>query len=377
MASKSSSSTTGRLTKTLSPELSIVTLRRPKHEEHFITARCLPDESSSSLFDRVAQVVRQNKASVVSQDAFGLPGQNGQAERALRAAFGHVDWPVTWVDDQEPIGPAGTLVWAVSGPTPRTVALDGRVVGRIFEDDDARYCRLGGLMPRVPTQPRPQQARDVFDQMQGGLKTVDMGFDNVIRTWFFNHDILDWYGDFNKVRDTFFREHQVYDRLVPASTGIGGGNPTASAVVSGAFALRLKNGEARTSAVPSPLQCPALKYGSSFSRAVEIDLPDHRRLMISGTASIDPQGNTKYLDDMDGQVALTMEVVQAILESRSMTWNDVSRAIVYFKHSKDVPAFERYCQAQSLPMLPAILVNEDICRDDLLFEIELDAIVTL
>ena len=67
-------------------------------------------------------------------------------------------------------------------------------------------------------------------------------------------------------------------------------------------------------AVPSPLQCPALDYGSSFSRAVELVAGDHRRLFVSGTASISPEGHTLHVGDVDAQVARTMEVVEAMLE---------------------------------------------------------------
>ena len=34
---------------------------------------------------------------------------------------------------------------------------------------------------------------------------------------------------------------------------------------------------------------------------------------------------------------------------------------------------DAYCTAQELPDLPVLRVNNDICRDGLLFEIELDA----
>jgi len=201
-----------------------------------------------------------------------------------------------------------------------------------------------------------------------------MDFSQVLRTWFCNDDILSWYEDFNQARDTFFRERGIFDGLVPASTGVGGRNPAGAALTGGLLAVRAKGREAQAIAVPSPLQCPALEYGSSFSRAAELTAPDHRRLFVSGTASIAPEGHTVHVGDTDAQVALTMEVVEAILTSRDMGWGDVSRAIAYFKHSGDVRALGDYCADRGIQTLPAVLVNDDICRDDLLFEIELDAV---
>ena len=68
-----------------------------------------------------------------------------------------------------------------------------------------------------------------------------------------------------------------------------------------------------------------------------------------------------------------MEVVAAILESRQITWDHVTRGIGYFKHAEDIPLFQRYCDARGLPAMPLVMVKNDICRDDLLFELELDA----
>jgi enamine deaminase RidA (YjgF/YER057c/UK114 family) len=162
--------------------------------------------------------------------------------------------------------------------------------------------------------------------------------------------------------------------MVPASTGVAGRNAIGAALLSGLIAIKSEDEGVRAFEVPSPLQSPALQYGSSFSRAVELELPDLRRLYISGTASIDETGKTVYIGDPAGQVRQTMEVVQAILQSREMDWGDVTRALVYFKRAADAPLFEKYRQESGVPAFPAVTVENDICRDDLLFEIEVDAV---
>jgi hypothetical protein len=40
----------------------------------------------------------------------------------------------------------------------------------------------------------------------------------------------------------------------------------------------------------------------------------------------------------------------------------------------DAPLLEEYCRAHGIPNLPVIHAHATVCRDDLLFEIELDAI---
>ncbi len=362
--------------KSVSHGLEILTLNRETCQEYFITAVPQGNDCVESLFQRVAEAVQENKAQVVSQEVFGILDKNGSRMQALKNALGGFEGPVTWLEDGHAKNLYGTHIWAVSGIRVKRLGLDGRIVGSLFEDDYAQYCHLDGLLPRDASRLRSEQAAEIFEQMDTVLLANGMDFNHVLRTWFYNDDILDWYSDFNEVRDSFFQKKQVYERLVPASTGVGGRNAAGTAIVSGMLAVKAKSEGVRASVVQSPLQFPAVKYGSSFSRAVELDLPDRRRLYVSGTARIDPDGTTVHIGNPEAQVTLTMKVVHAILESRGMSWIDVTRALAYFKHAEDTPTFEKCCTLNNIPPLPVVMAENDICRDELLFEIEMDAIKT-
>jgi enamine deaminase RidA (YjgF/YER057c/UK114 family) len=210
--------------------------------------------------------------------------------------------------------------------------------------------------------------------MDSVLQSNGMVFSNVLRTWFYNDNILSWYDDFNEIRNSIFHEKRIFEGLVPASTGVGGRNAAETALAGGLLAIKPKAAGVQAYAVQSPLQSAAMEYGSSFSRAVELDLPDHQRLYVSGTASIKPNGRTAHMDDPQAQVKLTMEVVYAILESRGMDWTDVIRALAYFKYAKDAPILEIFRAQNNISRFPVVIVENDICRDELLFEIEIDAI---
>jgi hypothetical protein len=69
-----------------------------------------------------------------------------------------------------------------------------------------------------------------------------------------------------------------------------------------------------------------------------------------------------------------MRVVGAILDSRGMGWEDSSRAVAYFRNMDHLPLLARYCEERGLPPLPVAVAHADICREELLFEIELDAV---
>jgi enamine deaminase RidA (YjgF/YER057c/UK114 family) len=201
-----------------------------------------------------------------------------------------------------------------------------------------------------------------------------MNWANIVRTWFFLDRILDWYNDFNAVRTEFYRQRGMIERTLPASTGIGARNPAGAALVAGAWAWQPAGKECVLQEVPSPLQGPASSYGSSFTRAAELVSPGLRRVFVSGTASIAHDGHTEYPGSLKNQVELTMRVVRAILQTRGLDFCDVTRATAYVKRRGFAPVFDAWREARGLAQWPVITARADICREDLLFEIELDAL---
>ncbi len=352
----------------------VITLERDRIQEHFVTLTPDGDESPEALFARAGQAVHQIGGQVVSSEVLGIAAADRPHLQDFAKAVDGVGLPIGWVEKAQAHNLLGVHIWLIEGTTVSRVETGGKVLGTVFEDDCARYCRLVGLLPSEPSQPRTAQAEALFQQMNRSLEDNGFGFANVFRTWFYNDDILSWYGDFNAVRNRFFREKGVFNGLMPASTGIGGGNVAAAALIAGVLALKAKGEAAQVSDVRSPLQSSAADYGSSFSRAVQVSLPDHRRIYVSGTASIDAAGNTIFLGDCQAQVKQTMEVVQAILQSKGMDWADVTRALAYFKRAEDAPLLDRYRQEHGLASFPVIVAENDVCRDELLFEIEVDAI---
>mgnify|MGYP002630521010 CR=1 FL=1 len=350
----------------------IIIPRGGRSGSRFITVPCGDNDTIQSITERAMNAVQETGATIVSMDIMGLPLNEGVA--AVEEVTGPVTWPITWIAEADAPMAGGIQIWAECDAKVTPIKINTYLAGSLVETDDATLCRLGGLNGRIPTRTRPEQTIATLNQMERALKAVDMGFEHTIRTWFYNCDIVCWYDEFNKARDEFFRDHHVYEGLVPASTGIGACNISGSAIMCGLLALKAKSDAVTMQAVPSPLQCPATDYGSSFSRAAEIQFTDYRQLLISGTASIEPEGKTIHQDDIDGQIRCTLEVVEAILKSRNMDWANTTRAIAYVKHADDLPRFEKLRSALGLDALPVVTLIAEVCRDDLLFEIEIDAI---
>ena len=120
----------------------------------------------------------------------------------------------------------------------------------------------------------------------------------------------------------------------------------------------------------------AYDYGSAFSRGMRIDLKRLTVLLISGTASIDEQGNTVHVGDLRAQVRRTFDNITGLLASEGATWHDIVRTTCYLRDiERDYKAFNEeraaFYKEQGLSPLPASTgIQAILCRPDLLVEIE-------
>ncbi len=115
---------------------------------------------------------------------------------------------------------------------------------------------------------------------------------------------------------------------------------------------------------------------SSFSRGMRIDLKGLTILLISGTASIDEQGQTVHAGDFRAQLRRTFRNITALLESEGATWKDIVRTTCYLRDiERDYEAFNEertaFYSEQKLDPLPASTgIQAILCRPELLVEIE-------
>ena len=119
-----------------------------------------------------------------------------------------------------------------------------------------------------------------------------------------------------------------------------------------------------------------LRRPSSFSRGLRLDLGGVAVLLISGTASIDTNGETVHVGDFRAQSRRTFDNITGLLEAEGATWQDIVRTTCYLRDiERDYAAFndERttFYQEQELDPLPASTgIQAILCRPDLLVEIE-------
>ncbi len=286
--------------------------------------------------------------------------------------------PITWVS-------GGTYKSDLSGIY--TVAINSEacvpiqkgedIIGYKVTDDFAEYLYMSNILPDNTDNSRENQVVSCFESIKAIVEKQDMNLNNIVRTWFFNNNILEWYNSFNKIRTKIYHENNMMKKVVPASTGIGAANPFNKELVMNLLAIKPISSFLKIREVESPLQSTAQSYGSIFSRAVEINTPLFRKMLVSGTASICKDGRTMYESDVVKQMEYTFEVIKCVLDSNGMAFQDVTRAICYFKEKDHIRLFDEHYNNKNVFIPQIIKSNNTVCRPDLLFEIELDAVKSL
>ena len=264
-----------------------------------------------------------------------------------------------------------------------TIDWRGAPCGRSVVGDDASYLALSDLARLLPADVRTRpadEARGALLLAEEMLRDHDWSFADVRRTWFYLDDILSWYDDFNRARNDVFKSFGLLNgspkSVIPASTGIRGRNARGHRCTFDLFATRpLEGRELSVERLHNPLQNEAPEYGSSFSRGLSVATDRCRYFLVSGTASIDEQGNTVHAGDFDAQARRTIDNVESVLASGGAVFDDVCQASAFIKFPDDVERMRRILELRGLEDLPLVCTIEDICRDDLLVELDATAVI--
>ena len=353
-------------------------IQRGVYQEIHIQLIPLHGETPEIFSERIAGIVQDCNAEIIRATFFGKLNEEENFVRHLLSKLNGIDFPYSWIEGDNCTGSFinGVYIFAISGIEVKRLYEHARVIGSFFQTRDADFCYLGGLYSK-PDQSPSQQTSVLLNSAESLLNRVGLSFQNTVRTWFYLDDILNWYKDFNLARTSFFQLHKIYNKLVPASTGIGGKNNHASKVCLELIAIKPKTDYFSIAKVRSPLQCPAEDYGSSFSRAVSYSDNEYATLTVSGTASINPEGKTMHPDEIQKQIELSFKVVTAILDSQNFKFSDIIRFYAYCSDKRYSKEFFNYVES-CFPYQFAIICSENkVCRNGLLFEIELDAVRNL
>lgn len=370
------------------------TIRHREWDEVYLTAA--PREPVSSrvqleeIFEGLASQVAARGASVLHEKVFGLCSDRDVIEGARARAFERngldAALPVTVLEGEPCVGGvlAGVQLGCVVPRSPEVwvepVTHRGVNVGRALSLPDRRLVHFSGVSGHDPTAPGSvtEQAQRMFDRAFRMLAACGLTPRHVVRTWIYMPRILDWYGEFNRVRTACFRDAGLLNGgggRLPASTGIQARRGPGEECFMDVLAVQGDGPQGELASVMHNVrQNEAYDYGSSFSRGMAVGDDAHPTLHVSGTASIDTRGRTVHHDDEQGQIIETLLDVAALLEGRGASLRDICLATAYCKRTRDHDAFERIARHLDLADLPVVAVLADVCRDELLFELDAVAV---
>jgi enamine deaminase RidA (YjgF/YER057c/UK114 family) len=349
-----------------------------------------PDSSLGDVYEQIGRILEERQSVLLADRVYGELQSASQALEARRGAMDRIDRggvAPTYVDGSpcEGTGLAGLHAIAVQPATPEDVRLieaRGHVLGRLVRGRDAEYLALSDV--GRPTSARPsaspqEETAHVLETARQVLEGTGWTYRDVRRTWFYLRDILDWYREFNGVRNEFFEAvglRSADDSVIPASTGIEGRNVRGNWCTLDLLAMRPLEG--RTFGVrrlTHSKQSEAPEYGSAFPRGLEVALESCRLVFVSGTASIGCDGASLHRGDFGRQMEQTLESVAAVLAAAGAGLGHLCQSTLFIKRVEDAARLEGAGWPAGLSDVPTVRTRANVCREELLFELDGTAVV--
>ncbi len=248
------------------------------------------------------------------------------------------------------------------------------------EEDSIRYAGnndwLFGVL-RVPADEPDRAACAAYLRLLALIRTLDAG--RLVRLWNYFPDINREQGGLERYRRFCLGRHEAFascgyplDRELPAASAVGSKH--------GDLLIAFLAGRGECRAIENPLQLSAYRYPAeygprspSFSRAVRVSASGQDAFFISGTASIRDHRTVGQGDPLT-QCRITLENLATLLAQVTAVPLTRLGGAAHWKIYLRDPALlscvrEELDQALD-PASPRLYVAGDICRMDLLLEIE-------
>ncbi len=216
------------------------------------------------------------------------------------------------------------------------------------------------------------QSHSIMEKLDAWLQKNNLTLrDDVIRTWWFVRDIDADYQALVDARKAVFEKHGLNkDTHYIASTGIAGAHHQTTAKLSlDAYAVGgLLPAQIEFINAPQHLG-PTHHYGVTFERATAVSYADRKHIHLSGTASINPEGEIVHPGDVTLQLERALENSAALLAAAGAGLDDLLSMIVYLRNPEDGPAIEKQLHHR-FDDLPIVIVHAPVCRPGWLVEVE-------
>ena len=329
-------------------------------------------------------------------------GMQELVRQLANEVFPQILGAVTFVPQAPASGAVIALeLWAVSGSRTEipSVICETPLPGQVatVEFEEMRWFFGGGFRPDACPIGAYNRSLNAFENLGKLLKKQRFRLDQVLRTWIYQgHLVLpegktQRYKELNRARTDFFGETAFLKKYLPpsyegtvfpASTGIGADDAD---VVLSAVALDTKRRDVIAVPLENPQQTSAFDYGAvyspqspKFSRAMAVAVGNECLVFISGTASI-TDSESRYPEDPAKQTEQTLDNIAVLIEGENLARHgipDIACGLsnlecvrVYVKRPSELELIRQVCERR-LPEVPTIYTVADVCRPELLVEIE-------
>jgi len=265
----------------------------------------------------------------------------------------------------------------------------------VLRENDSKWVYAGGITVSDRFDAIDRQSECAFKIFEQILEREDLEFSDIVRQWNYIQKIVDYveidgvtkqrYQVFNDIRGDYYGKADFTINGYPAATGIG---QDLGGVVIGFTAFKTTREDAVVVPLLNPLQISAHAYSKGklvgpskstpkFERAKAVVRDGFARIFVSGTASIRGE-KTVFIGDVAGQTITTIENIEELISEQNLldrgviggaTLEDLSLIRVYVKFAEDMLTVQNICK-EKFGDIPIQYVVADVCRPDLLVEIE-------
>lgn len=243
-----------------------------------------------------------------------------------------------------------------------------------------------GITAANPNDSIRKQSEEIFATLDAILSRHEFTISDIYRQWNYIEQITSIhnerqnYQEFNDARSRYYNRAS-WENGYPAATGIG---TSFGGVMVEVCALK---GETGNHPIDNPLQISAHSYSQKVltgkSDEAERTTPKFERarlvgdmVYISGTAAIKGEESLS-LDNAVAQTAETMQIIKHLTSAENLPGNKATEYTLlrtYIKNNNDAPEVIKYME-KNYPAVAKHYLIADVCRPELLIEIEGTAIV--
>lgn len=269
---------------------------------------------------------------------------------------------------------------------------DGVCYGTI-ESDTAKMLFIEGIPATNFTESVQQQSQEVFTKLDRLLTAYGFAVDDIVRQWNYIGNIVGCregkqnYQEFNDARTRYYASGK-WQNGYPAATGIGA---SGEGIIVGGIAFKMADAENKgIYPIDNPLQVAAhiyskkvlidddknaMKSTPKFERAKLIETENGACCFVSGTAAIRGEESVDA-SSAKMQTIRTIENIEHLVSKENLVKFGCkpydlkyAKLHVFIKEAEDFDEVREVVE-QSYPQMPIIYSIADVCRSELLVEIE-------